>query len=79
MKIFIYKKIDFIARKNKKKIYIHVSYKLSNEKIINCEFRPLQEINDDFRKYVISCDSIDYSHEGITHMNIIDFLTDFIE
>jgi len=67
--------IDFIALKNKKKVYIQVTYLLASKKTINREFRPLKNINDNFPKYVLSMDNMTIEDkEGIKWMNIIDFL-----
>ncbi len=66
--------IDFIAKKHKQKIYIQVTYSLSNDETINREFRPLLKINDNYPKYVISTDKFDFSQEGVIHQNLIDFL-----
>ena len=35
---------------------------------------PLMNITDNYPKYVISTDEFDMSHEGIKHLNILDFL-----
>lgn len=69
------KEIDFVCMKNKKKIYIQVTFHLSNNKVIEREFSELTKINDNFDKYVLSMDKLDFSSNGIKHMNIIDFLT----
>lgn len=66
------KEIDFVCMKNKEKIYIQVRHKLSN---IDKEFSELGQINDNFDKYVLSMDTLDFSGNGIKHRNIIDFLT----
>jgi predicted AAA+ superfamily ATPase len=67
--------IDFIALKNKKKVYIQVTYLLASKETINREFRPLKNIDDNFPKYVLSMDSMAIEDkEGIKWVNIIDFL-----
>ena len=38
------------------------------------EFGAFNDINDNFPKYVITMDKIDYSQNGIIHLNIEDFL-----
>ena len=35
-----------------------------------------QSISDNYPKYVITMDDVDMSHEGIIHLNLIDFLMD---
>ena len=67
--------IDFVCTKNKEKIYIQVAYLLANDKIIDREFSALAKIDDNFDKYVLSMDKIDFSTNGLKHRNIIDFLT----
>ena len=57
-------------------LYIQVTYLLSTEKTINREFGSLMKIKDNYPKYVISNDKINFSRNGIKHMNIIDFLKD---
>jgi len=66
--------VDFVCKKQNKIIYIQVSYLLTNEETIEREFKPLKNIQDNYPKYVITMDDVDMSHEGIEHMNIIDFL-----
>lgn len=70
------KEIDFIIEKNNKKAYIQVSYLLASSETEKREFLPLQLINDNYPKFVLSMDKIwgdDYN--GIKRLNIIDFLT----
>jgi predicted AAA+ superfamily ATPase len=67
--------IDFIAEKKDKKLYIQVAYLLASEEIIKREFTPLQQIKDNYPKYVLSTDTLLGSdYEGIRWMNIMDFL-----
>jgi predicted AAA+ superfamily ATPase len=67
--------IDFIAEKKDKKLYIQVAYLLATEEIIKREFTPLQQIRDNYPKYVISTDTLlGNDYEGIRRMNIMDFL-----
>ncbi len=66
--------IDFIAKRDTKKIYIQVAYYLTNEEVIEREFGAFKEITDENSKYVLTLDDKDYSREGIKHMNIIKWL-----
>ena len=69
------REIDFIAEKKDKKLYIQVAYFLASEDIIKREFTPLQQIKDNYPKYVLSTDTLLGSdYEGIRWMNIMDFL-----
>lgn len=73
------KEIDFVCTKDKEKIYIQVSYQLNNDETIEREFSGLAQINDNFDKYVLSMDKLDFSRNGLKHRNIIDFLiSDYI-
>jgi len=51
-----------------------VSYILGNEETRKREFRVYSLVQDNFPKYVLSMDRIDFSSNGIIHKNIIDFL-----
>ncbi len=66
--------IDFVAIKNGKKCFIQVTYLLVGEETIKREFGAYGKITDASPKYVMSLDKINMSHDGIIHMNIIDFL-----
>ena len=70
--------IDFVCRKFDKTIYIQVTYSLSHEETREREFRPLLKVQDNFPKYVISYyDNVDFSRDGIIHLNLVDFLKDY--
>lgn len=66
--------VDFVCKKQNKPIYIQVSYLLASEETIERKFKPLKNISDNYPKYVISMDEADMSHEGIEHLNLVDFL-----
>ena len=69
------KEIDFICVKNNEKIYIQVTYILSDQNVIDREFGNLLKIEDNFPKIVISADKYEMqSYQGIKHINIMDFL-----
>lgn len=67
--------VDFIATKDKEFKYIQVCYYLSNDETIQREFGAYDCINDNYPKYVISLDKMDFSKNGIKHINAIEFLT----
>ena len=69
------KEIDFIAIKEKEKIYIQVCYLLATAKTVEREFGVLEKIQDNYPKYVLSMD--DYFPEdrnGIKWLNLVDFI-----
>jgi len=67
--------VDFVAMKNGKKCFIQVAYIMDNEETIAREFNAFSPIKDASPKYVLSLDMINMSRNGVTHLNIIDFLT----
>ena len=66
--------VDFIAIRNGKKCFIQVSYLMPSQSTIDREFGAFAPIADASPKYVLSLDKVDMSHNGIAHMNIVDFL-----
>ena len=66
--------IDFIATKTNEKIYFQVAYLLADDKVIQREFGAFKDVNDNYPKYVLSLDKVDFSKNGIIHKNIIDWL-----
>jgi predicted AAA+ superfamily ATPase len=66
--------VDFIATKGDIVEYYQVSYALSDESIIEREFRSLGLVSDNYPKYLITGDKHDFSKNGIIHKNIIDWL-----
>jgi hypothetical protein len=68
------KEIDFVAKNGKNIKYYQVSYLLETDKTRNREFGVYEHIKDNFEKYVLSMDKIDFSQNGIIHKNIEDFL-----
>lgn len=66
--------IDFVVINGKKKCFIQVSYYLNSKQTIEREFGAFKPISDASPKYVLSLDRLDFSRDGISHLNIIDFL-----
>lgn len=66
--------VDFVAAKQKQVKYIQVTYLLTNEETVEREFGAYKTIDDNYEKYVISMDKLDFSKDGIKHINVIDFL-----
>ena len=67
--------VDFVVLDGKKKCYIQVCYLLGSEETVRREFGAFSSIRDASPRYVLSLDRLDFSRDGITHMNIRDFLT----
>lgn len=69
--------VDFIASKGNEKFYLQVCKELTNQKVIEREYRSLEMIKDSFPKYVLSLDKgFETSRNGIKWVHIIDFLLD---
>ena len=66
--------IDFVTVKEQEKVYYQVAYYLYDQKVIDREFGAFCDVPDNFPKYVISFDRMDFSRDGIIHKNVIDFL-----
>lgn len=66
--------IDFIAEQNGSRIYVQVAYLLASADTIEREFGAFRGIDDGYPRYVVTMDEIDFSQNGIRHMNIRDFL-----
>lgn len=71
--------IDFVVIKGTKKCFIQVAYYLYKEETINREYGALEKVKSASPKYVFSLDKYDSSRNGITHINIVDFLTGKID
>ncbi len=68
--------IDFVAVKGQEKEYYQVAYYLYDQTVVDREFGALLKIEDNYPKYVISMDKMNFSQEGIIHKNAIAFLTE---
>ena len=67
--------VDFIATKADEKLYIQVTESMTNENVRQRELNPLQKINDNYEKIVLSLDTgLDSSYEGIKSINVIEWL-----
>lgn len=66
--------VDFVIDKFGNREYIQVADYLSSDEVIKREFGAFKSIEDNFPKYVITMDKIDYSQNGIIHLNLEDFL-----
>lgn len=66
--------VDFVIDNFGEREYIQVADYLSSEEVVKREFGAFKHVKDNFPKYVITMDKIDYSKDGIKHINIEDFL-----
>lgn len=69
-------KVDFAATLTDERLYVQVCYILTEDNTKR-EFEPLQAIDDNYEKVVVSTDFlISFNRNGIRQKNIIDFLLD---
>jgi predicted AAA+ superfamily ATPase len=69
------KSVDFVAKKSGGIVeYYQVALNVLGTDILERELAPLEAIEDNYPKYVISGDIPDFSRKGIKHINIIKFL-----
>ncbi len=67
--------VDFIALKNGTYEYYQVSSTILDEKVFQREITPLQNIQDNYKKIIITSDTIGLgNYNGIQVINIIDWL-----
>ncbi len=66
--------VDFVCEKSGQYKYIQVSYRLTNEKTLTREIKPLLKIPDKYETILITTENHDFSKEGVKHLNIIEFL-----
>ncbi|MCL2737118.1 MAG: ATP-binding protein [Propionibacteriaceae bacterium] len=68
------KEIDFVASSAGDIAYFQVCYQLGAEETRAREFDSFRGIADNYPKYVLSTDQLDFSHDGIIHRNIEQWL-----
>lgn len=67
--------VDFIATKADEKLYVQVTESMVSEDVRCRELAPLQKINDNYEKIVLSMvTGLDTSYDGIKSMNLINWL-----
>lgn len=68
---------DFVLRNHDMDYaYVQVAYKiLQNRDTEDREYRPLESIRDNYRKYVMTTDFMLQKRSGIMHVNLIDFIS----
>ena len=69
--------VDFVATKADDKLYVQVTESMVSEEVRKRELSPLQKINVNYEKIVLSLDTgLDSSYDGIKSINVIDWLID---
>jgi hypothetical protein len=70
--------VDFVAIRGTQKIYIQATYLLGSDETIRREFGNLNDIRDNYPKYVVSMDPVSGElpeYPGIHHLHLREFLT----
>ena len=67
--------VDFVVETNDELVYIQVALSVRDEGTLERELRPLESINDHFRKYIITLDYDTNIYNGIKQISAMDFLT----
>ena len=67
---------DFILRdRDMDYSYVQVAYKMLQSKDTeDREYRPLESIRDNYRKYIVTTDYMLQKRNGIVHVNLMDFI-----
>lgn len=69
--------VDFVAVNEKGEEYYQVAFTVKEEKTLERELKPLDNINDHNPKYLLTTDYTPYtSHNGIKQINVFDWLLD---
>lgn len=66
--------VDFLAVKDRERIYYQIAYYLMDETVVEREFNAFKGINDNYKKVVLSLDKFDFSRDGIIHENVLKWL-----
>ena len=66
--------VDFVIDKFGQREYIQVADYLSSDEVVKREFGAFNYVKDNYPKYVITMDKINYSQNGIIHLNLEKFL-----
>ena len=66
--------IDFIATKADEKLYVQVTELMISESVRKRELTPLEKVNDNYEKIILSLDNETMSYNGIKLYNIMDWL-----
>lgn len=68
------REVDFVAERGRDKFYVQVAYLMPTAEIREREFSVLEQIRDNYPKYVLTMDEMDFSRNGIIHCPIDEFL-----
>lgn len=66
--------IDFIVQKGEKRCYIQACYLIASDEVREREFGAFEGVADSYPRYVISMDPVTRNQDGVTHLELLDFL-----
>lgn len=68
------KEIDFVAIQGERTLYIQCAYLMINEHTAKREYAPLQAIDDNFEKIIVTLDDLKFpNNRGIKHIQAWNF------
>ena len=73
--------VDFLNKKNDKRIYIQVCNSINNNDVLNREIKPFILLKDNIAKVIVVNDPYfikRYDENNILFINIVDFLLDYL-
>ena len=70
------KEVDFVCERGDYRMYVQVAYVMESEATREREFAALMAVPDQYPKFVLTLDRVDFSAGGIVHRRIPDFLLD---
>ena len=68
--------IDFVALRNGRPVYFQVSESTADEKDLMEKLTPLQQIRDNYPKYLLTMDEGEEDFDGILRLNILQWLVE---
>lgn len=71
------KEVDFVCEKGENRMYVQVAYVMESEETREREFSALMAVPDQYPKMVLSLDKVDFSHSGIVHRYLPEFLAEW--
>jgi uncharacterized protein len=70
-----YGEIDFIVKNRRGEVeYYQVAWEISKTDTAEREFAPLESVNDNYPKFLLTTESFPQGRAGIIHKNIFDWL-----
>ncbi|NLL95127.1 MAG: ATP-binding protein [Thermoplasmatales archaeon] len=68
------REIDFVCDRGSDRMYVQVAWTAGDPETAEREFRPFRDIRDGYPRFLVTTDGADLGQEGVTHMNVADFL-----